>query len=206
MKTTSCQICGRQLTDDESIARGFGPDCAAKRATFLASAGTSDAELSALEAAGAARWVRNFHTDMRRGRVGAAKCCVEFARRDVAHKEAAALGLKDAAYFEYLNRRAAGETPAALRSEFSQSVPAAKCGAATRRRMRQAAKVLAAQPSQPKCAAVATSAAPAVDCLTAAIQRITLEKAIDAVWNVIPAPIPAPLRTPRIRRAAALAA
>jgi hypothetical protein len=199
MKSYRCEICRRQLTNDESIARGCGPDCAGKRATFLASAGTSDTELTALEAAGdgAARWVRNFHTEMGRGRAAAAKSCIQAARRDVAHKEASALGLKDAAYFEYINRRAAGENPAALRAEAAEIAPAAKRGAATRRRMRAAAKLLAAQTAQIERATV--------DCLTEAIQRAALTDAINTEWDakIIIAGRARPLRTFRAAQLAA---
>lgn len=83
MKSYSCENCGRQLTDTESIARGFGPDCAARRASFLASCGTSEAELATLEAASgdAAKWVRNFKTDMRRGRIRDGNFSIGAARR-----------------------------------------------------------------------------------------------------------------------------
>lgn len=83
MKSYSCEICGRQLTDSESIARGFGPDCAARRASFLASVGVSETELTALESAGdaSARWIRNFRQDMRAGRVRQARQCIDAARR-----------------------------------------------------------------------------------------------------------------------------
>jgi len=82
MTSTSCQICERKLTDAESIARGFGPDCAATRGAFLASCSTSDAEMATLEAAGdaSAKWIRNFRTEMRAGRVRQGRQCIEFAR------------------------------------------------------------------------------------------------------------------------------
>lgn len=82
MKSSSCQICGRQLTDNESIARGVGPDCAAKRASFVAGCGTTETEIASLESANAdsARWIRNFRTEMRAGNVRWAKKCLEAAR------------------------------------------------------------------------------------------------------------------------------
>ena len=82
MKSYSCQICGRELTDNESIAAGVGPGCAAKRGTFYTTCGTSETEISSLEAAGpdAARWIRNFRTEMRAGNVRWAKKCLESAR------------------------------------------------------------------------------------------------------------------------------
>lgn len=83
MKSYECQICGKKLTGSESIALGVGPDCAAKRTSFVASCGTSEAEIASLEAAGelAARWIRNFRQDMRAGRVRQARQCIEIARR-----------------------------------------------------------------------------------------------------------------------------
>lgn len=83
MNSTFCQICGRSLTDRESVQRGVGPECAAKRASFLGSCGTSETEIASLEAVGddAARWVRNFRQDMRAGRVRQARQCIEIARR-----------------------------------------------------------------------------------------------------------------------------
>ena len=83
MKSYECQICGRKLTDSESIVLGVGPDCAAKRASFVASCGSSEAEIAALENAcvDSARWIRNFRQDMRAGRVRQARQCIEIARR-----------------------------------------------------------------------------------------------------------------------------
>ncbi len=83
MKSYSCQICGRQLTDSTSIANGVGPECAAKRTAFYTTCGTSEAEAATLEVAGeqSARWIRNFRQDMRAGRVRQARQCIEIARR-----------------------------------------------------------------------------------------------------------------------------
>lgn len=82
MNSSSCQICGRQLTDPTSIAAGVGPECAAKRTGFLSTCGTTEAELTTLETANpdAARWVRNFRTEMRAGNVRWAKKCLDAAR------------------------------------------------------------------------------------------------------------------------------
>ncbi len=83
MKPNSCQICGRQLKDANSIARGFGPECAAKRAAFLATCGTSDEELDAIkrhENPLVSRWANNFYQDMRAGRLRRACQCIESAR------------------------------------------------------------------------------------------------------------------------------
>ena len=83
MKAFSCQICGRQLKDANSIARGFGPECAAKRASFLASCGTSEEELAAIgnhESPLVRRWANNFCQDMRKGQVRNARKCLELGR------------------------------------------------------------------------------------------------------------------------------
>lgn len=83
MKLNSCQLCGRQLKDADSIARGFGPECAAKRASFLASCGTSDEELSTIqhhESPAVSRWANNFRQDMRAGRIRQARQCIEAGR------------------------------------------------------------------------------------------------------------------------------
>ncbi|MBL8189216.1 MAG: hypothetical protein JNK38_14505 [Acidobacteria bacterium] len=89
MNSYKCQICGRKLTDNESIALGVGPDCAAKRTSFVASCGTSEAEIAALENASgeAARWIRNFRQDMRAGRVRQARQCIEIARHKAEQSE-----------------------------------------------------------------------------------------------------------------------
>ena len=83
MKSYECQICGKKLADNESIALGVGPDCAAKRTSFVASCGSSEAEIATLEnaCADSARWIRNFRQDMRAGRVRQARQCIEIARR-----------------------------------------------------------------------------------------------------------------------------
>lgn len=82
-----CDICGRDLTASDSIERGCGPICANKRASFLATCGTTDVELATLEAScdDAAKWVRNFRTDMRHRRTRQAKQCIEFARYKAAN-------------------------------------------------------------------------------------------------------------------------
>ena len=83
MNSQECQICGRKLTDNESISRGVGPECEAKRSTFYTTCATSEAEIARLEVAGEqpARWIRNFRQDMRAGRVRQARQCIEIARR-----------------------------------------------------------------------------------------------------------------------------
>lgn len=39
MNTTRCTICNRTLTDPASVARGYGPECAARFATQTAEQG-----------------------------------------------------------------------------------------------------------------------------------------------------------------------
>lgn len=116
---TKCTECGKTITDAESIARGIGPDCAAKRASFLSGCGTSEAELAELEAVGpdAAKWIRNFRQEMSRGSARNANRCITAARREAGHAEAKALGLKDGRYFDYVDRRAAGESAETLQAD-----------------------------------------------------------------------------------------
>lgn len=58
-----CQLCKQELTDPVSIARGMGPDCAAKYADYLAACDTDEAEIGRLTLSGDAtvqRWLANF--------------------------------------------------------------------------------------------------------------------------------------------------
>ena len=89
MKTHKCQICGRQLTSEQSIALGVGPECAEKRAGFVASCGTSDAELAELAAVGGDcnRWLKYFYIEMRNGNQRLAKRWIESARRTAERAE-----------------------------------------------------------------------------------------------------------------------
>lgn len=60
MPETNCQICGRALENLDSINRGVGPECLAKREKFLAAAGSNDHEIAALALCGdptVMRWV-----------------------------------------------------------------------------------------------------------------------------------------------------
>jgi uncharacterized protein DUF6011 len=52
MTSTTCQICGRNLENLDSINRGIGPECLAKREKFLAAAGSSVAEVEAMALTG----------------------------------------------------------------------------------------------------------------------------------------------------------
>lgn len=61
-----CQLCGRALENLDSINRGIGPECLAKRERFLAAAGSSDAEIAEMALSNdstVVRWI---------GKVGAA--------------------------------------------------------------------------------------------------------------------------------------
>lgn len=47
---TRCQLCGRSLTNERSIAAGIGPECEGKWASLVTSAGSSLGELATLTA------------------------------------------------------------------------------------------------------------------------------------------------------------
>jgi uncharacterized protein DUF6011 len=60
MTTPKCQICSRQLENSDSINRGIGPECLAKREKFLAAAGSNDHEIAELALSNdprVARWI-----------------------------------------------------------------------------------------------------------------------------------------------------
>jgi hypothetical protein len=60
MTQPKCQICNRDLENLDSINRGIGPECLAKRERFLAAAGSNDAEIAELALCGdptVARWI-----------------------------------------------------------------------------------------------------------------------------------------------------
>lgn len=60
MTTPKCQICGRDLENLDSINRGIGPECLAKRERFLAAAGSNDHEIAELALCGdptVTRWI-----------------------------------------------------------------------------------------------------------------------------------------------------
>lgn len=65
-----CEVCGRQLTDPDSILLGYGPDCAAKRAGFYASGGLSVEDVEALassELPDVQRWLNSMRAALRHG-------------------------------------------------------------------------------------------------------------------------------------------
>lgn len=96
MKANKCQICGRQLTSEQSIALGVGPECAEKRAGFVASCGTTDDELATLAAVGGDcnRLLKYFYIEMRSNNQRLAQCWIESARRTA---ERDAIGKQQAA-------------------------------------------------------------------------------------------------------------
>lgn len=71
MKLPTCQICQRNLTDQQSIARGVGPECLAKRERFLAASGSNDHEIAELALSGdptVERWIRKVGAAIAAGR------------------------------------------------------------------------------------------------------------------------------------------
>lgn len=84
LKANRCCICGRELTSENSIARGTGDECAEKRAAFVSGCGTSETELATIAEHSDEyinRWARNFKIEMRNGNTRGAKLCLEAARR-----------------------------------------------------------------------------------------------------------------------------
>ena len=60
MNQPKCLICGRALENLDSINRGIGPECLAKREKFLAAAGSNDHEIAELALCGdptVTRWI-----------------------------------------------------------------------------------------------------------------------------------------------------
>ncbi|MBL8186551.1 MAG: hypothetical protein JNK38_01015 [Acidobacteria bacterium] len=115
-----CFICSKDLTNPEHAARGYGEDCQRKYQTYLASAGTSEAELAELDATGdeaVLRRVRNFRQSLGSGRRREIEQTLAAARREAGHLEATQLGLTEREYFDYVDRRAAGEPAAELKAE-----------------------------------------------------------------------------------------
>lgn len=81
-----CQICKRALTAQGSIALGVGPECADKRAKFLASCATTVEEIACLIESGigeAQKWGRSFLLAMGAGRRRDAECFLAAARKAV---------------------------------------------------------------------------------------------------------------------------
>ena len=72
------------MTDAKSIAAGYGPDCAEKRASFYAGGGFSVEEVDALaasESEDVRRYLRSFQRALRAGHVGNAELLLGTARK-----------------------------------------------------------------------------------------------------------------------------
>lgn len=71
MKTNKCQQCGCELENLDSINRGIGPECLAKREKFQAAAGSTDTEIAELALSGdptVARWINKVGLAIAAGR------------------------------------------------------------------------------------------------------------------------------------------
>lgn len=87
MKIHKCQLCGRELTNPESISKGIGPECSAKYAAGIQVAGTSQQRITALENIGdsdTSKWVRVAKQAIGQGNLKFAKTCFERADRRAA--------------------------------------------------------------------------------------------------------------------------
>lgn len=77
-----CFLCKRTLTNPANAQRGYGDDCAAKYQRYLAATGTDESELARLaDNEQAARWVRNYRTELSKGNTRRAQQCLDAARR-----------------------------------------------------------------------------------------------------------------------------
>lgn len=79
-----CQICGRKLKADKSIAAGIGPECASKYANGIQAAGSSVARIEVLASTGDAgidRWLHFAKRAISAGRIRDAKGFIEAAER-----------------------------------------------------------------------------------------------------------------------------
>jgi len=84
MNQPKCQICGRALENLDSINRGTGPECLAKREKFLAAAGSNDHEIAMLALCGdptVTRWIAMVGPAIGRGRQDDVNRFIEAARR-----------------------------------------------------------------------------------------------------------------------------
>lgn len=84
MNQPTCQICGRALENLDSINRGIGPECLAKREKFLAAAGSNDSEIAMLALCGdptVTRWVGIVGKAIGSGRQDDVNRFIEAARR-----------------------------------------------------------------------------------------------------------------------------
>lgn len=79
-----CEVCGRELKDPDSILKGFGPDCADKRAAFYAGGGLSVEAVDALattEVADVHRWLTSMKRALRAGNCEVARIFFENASK-----------------------------------------------------------------------------------------------------------------------------
>lgn len=87
LKMNGCGICGTELRDPESIARGIGPECAKKYAAGIQAAGTSSERVTALENIGdsdVSKWIRVAKQAIGQGNRKFAQTCFERAARRAA--------------------------------------------------------------------------------------------------------------------------
>jgi len=64
-QTPRCEICGRALTNTQSINRGIGPECLEMRSSFVAAVGSSVVEVETLALSADATVRRNIRIAMR---------------------------------------------------------------------------------------------------------------------------------------------
>jgi hypothetical protein len=84
MNQPKCQICGRALENLDSINRGVGPECLAKREKFLAAAGSNDHEIAMLALCSdptVLRWIGMIGKAIGSGRQDHVNRFIEAARR-----------------------------------------------------------------------------------------------------------------------------
>lgn len=82
LKANQCCVCGRELTNEKSLAQGAGDVCASARAGMLAGIGTSDEEIAVIAAdAELAKFAGYILTDLHYNRQRSAKHWLGSARR-----------------------------------------------------------------------------------------------------------------------------
>ena len=99
MTSRACQICGKALSDPDSIKAGVGPECAGRKQAFLASCGSSLEEIGALTLhadATVRKWIEVAGRAMRKGNCADARRFIEAARR-AARRAAAPAEIEQAA-------------------------------------------------------------------------------------------------------------
>lgn len=119
-----CFLCKKELTNPANAQRGYGDECAKAYQRYLAAAGTSEAEIAEMESLNdetVNRRLRNFRQSLTGATARGREQALAAVRREVGHLEAQQLGLKDGEYFDYVDRRAAGDTAADLQAEIEES-------------------------------------------------------------------------------------